>query len=86
MCVCVYYFKIELNDPISKAKYTQIDEKIEQMSHLIELILMKITIPGCLIPVLITTAINFFIHNLGNESFYMQSPMMSVIRIKKNIS
>lgn len=69
-CAFCTISKIESDDPISKTTYTKMDEKIEKMSRLIELILIKITIPVCLAPVFTITAINFFIYSLGNESFY----------------
>lgn len=62
-------------DSNSKAKYIELIEKIERLSQLIHLGVIKLTVPSVVVPALLITLINFFVHNLGAESFFLPFPV-----------
>lgn len=53
-------------------------ELIERMSELVHFALVKLSAPGCSLPALLTTAINYSIYDLGDESYYLAIPVMYV--------
>ena len=56
--------------------YIEIDKKIERMSELIYFVLIKICLLGAMLPALLMTTVNYFVYNLGEESFYLPAPVM----------
>lgn len=50
--------------------YIELNEKIEQMSRLLYVVTVKLTIPGSILPAVFITAINYFLYDLGDESFF----------------
>lgn len=64
------------NNPPMRSKYAELAEKIERMSKIFHFILVKFTLPGFILPALFLTIINYFIHDLGNESYYLPCPLM----------
>lgn len=77
-CTKTNSFSIHLgsNDPQSQAKYHAMNKKIEKMSKLVELLLLKINIPAVMLPVAAISLINYYIYNLGEESFSLPCPLM----------
>ena len=65
----------ELNDPTTKAAALELHEKIERFTKLVHFAFIKITYPGVLIPALGLTGVNYFILDLGAESYYLASPI-----------
>lgn len=66
------------DNSVSQAMYIELNKQIEQMSRLFHFIAMKISVPSTTIPALLLTLFNYFILDLGNESYYLASPMMYV--------
>ena len=68
---------------MSKTIYTESNEKIEQVSRLLYFIAMKFTFPGVMLPDLIVTFYNYFVHDLGDQSYYLACPAMYVQNVTK---
>lgn len=56
--------------------YNKLNVKIERMSEFFHFILTKLTIIGIMTPSLIITIDNYFIYDLGDESYYISCPML----------
>lgn len=65
-----------MNDRISKAMYSNVNEKIERVSEIVYFVLVKLNIFAVILPPLITTMVNYYISGLGDESFYLATPVM----------
>lgn len=50
--------------------------KIEQISKVINFILLKLCAPGVVLPALLVTSINFLIYDLGDKSYFLPLPIM----------
>lgn len=70
------FFEIGLDNTISCNINNAMNKKIEKMSKTIYLIAVKITVPATMLPPLIAFAIDYFTHNLGDESFLLPYPAM----------
>lgn len=68
--------KAGMNNRMSKLKYTDVNQKIERVTEILYFIIVKLNIPGCVIPPLIATMVNYYIYKLGDESFYLGAPAM----------
>lgn len=62
-------------NPVSVAMNTELIEKIERMSKLIHLILVKISASTAIISPLSITFANYFIYGMGDESFYFDATL-----------
>lgn len=69
------YISLGSFDLVSFTLYYAMDEKIERTSKLIHLILTKIVVPVSLIPPFIGSMANYYIFNLGEESFVLPCPI-----------
>lgn len=58
--------------------YIALNLKIEQMSEFLDFFLSKVAIAGFLPPALLLTLVNYFVFDLGAESFYLPAPMLCV--------
>lgn len=58
-------------NPISRAMYSKLNEKIERMSNLVYLLIIKLTVPGVIIPGLLITIVNYFVYDLGDDSYFL---------------
>lgn len=67
-------------NPISKAKYSDLVNNIERMSRFFHFVLTKLTVAGVVLPDLLITLGNYFIYDLGDESYYLSAPMMYVLK------
>ena len=65
------------SDSISKAIYDELSEKIERMSQMF-IDLVKLTIPGLLIPAIFITLANYFVYDSGDDSFFLPFRAMYV--------
>lgn len=63
-------------NPIAKIKYTKISLKIEQISKLFNLLLIKLNTVGTILPCLIITAVKYFVFDSGKDSFYSPVPVI----------
>lgn len=54
--------------------YDDVNGKVEQLSNVMYLILVKINIPICVGAPFITTMVNYYIFDLGDDSFYLGTP------------
>lgn len=52
--------------------------KIEKIAGLIYVAIAKLTIPGIVVPALLITTINYFVYDLGDESFFLPFRVMYV--------
>lgn len=66
---------------MSKAKYIELNEKIERVSKILEFLLIKLTTAGAVLPSVIITIVDYFILDLGDESFFLPYPIMYVENI-----
>lgn len=67
----------ELNSATKKAAL-ELHVKIERSTKIIYFAFMNITYPGVLIPALSLTIVNYFVLDLGDESYYLASPILYV--------
>lgn len=56
--------------------YIELNDRIERMSKSMQLIMVKFTCAGFVIPNLMTGLINYYVFDLGEESFANDAPMM----------
>lgn len=68
----------ESNDPIANAKYCDMNEKIERVSKLYYIEITKFNVPMLFLPVLFATAINYFVYDLGNDSYRLPFSILYV--------
>lgn len=73
--ICFHFTGLQ-HDPLNRSKYTTLNGKIEWTSKMIHLILVKVASPGLILPALTLTVINYFIYDLGEESFCLPCPLM----------
>ena len=59
--------------------YDELSEKIEQMSKVVDLIILKLTYFGTILSALFSTIINHFVYNLDDESFILPILAMYVL-------
>lgn len=72
----ILFKKSGKNDRISKFMYDNVNRKVEQLSQILYILLVKLDIPGCVLPPFIATMVNYYIYDLGDESFYLGAPAM----------
>lgn len=65
-------------NPVSKAQYVHLSDRIERMSIFFHFILTKLTLMGVVIPSGIITINNYYIKDLGEESFFLPVSVMYV--------
>lgn len=59
--------------------YADLCGKIDLVGALSQFLMFKLTIPGFVLPALLITITNYFVNDLGNESFYLPLLIMCVI-------
>lgn len=59
------------SNPISKAIYNKMDAKIHRLVKLFYTVYVKLTLLLILIPPVLVTVVNYYIYDLGDESFYL---------------
>lgn len=70
------HLNVGSKDATSRAMYIELIEKIERLTQLIYIGVVKLTIPGIIIPALSLTLINLFVYDLGDDSFFLPFPVM----------
>lgn len=61
-----------------KAKYRDLNAKVERMSRFFHFILTKLTVAGFMTSSVIITFRDYYINDLGNEAFYLAIPAQYV--------
>ena len=62
--------------PNTPHKYQDFLEKIEQMSQLLYIVVAKLVALITFVPALIVTLVNYFVYNLGDDSYFLPMPLM----------
>lgn len=62
----------------SVAGYDKTIENIESISRAIRFALVEMTAVGCYLPSVLVTLVNYFVFNLGDESYFLSAPIMWV--------
>lgn len=60
----------------STAQYVEMDEKIELTSKLVHFVMAEFSAAGVALPLLLLSYVNYFVFNLGDESFILPFPML----------
>lgn len=69
----------ELNDPETAVTFIELHEKIDRLCNLTIFSLVKVTTTMFNVPTFIGTISNYFMLNLGDESFLLPSPISYVL-------
>lgn len=64
--------------PMSTILYTELNDKIESASEWSLFILVKTVFAGTVLPLLYVCSMNFYVYDLGEDSFYLPWPMLWV--------
>lgn len=76
----VYAVKIGQSDSASHAvNYNELNGKIERICRLIYITTAQCSTPGIIAPSFLITAVNYFVYDLSDESFYISCQMMCVV-------
>lgn len=78
------FFKIELNDPNPKMVYLEMNRNMDKMAYWTNFLFTKLTFPIFVSSNLLLTAINYFILDMGNESYFLPSPILYVDQSKQS--
>lgn len=62
--------------PTSTAHYVEMDEKIELTSKLVHFAMAEFSAACVALPLLLLSYVNYFVFNLGEESFILPFPML----------
>lgn len=62
------------------AAYRKLNADIERVSEMYFLISLRLSIPGGILPPLITTLLNYFVYDLGDESYVIPYPILYVLK------
>lgn len=60
----------------SATLYTQTNQDIEKVCEIIYLIMTKLSVAGTILPPLLLTAVNYFVYDLHDESYFLPFPVM----------
>lgn len=64
--------------PLSRRIYSELNEKIEQISKLLPYF-VKLSVAGIALLSSFLTAFNYFVYDLGNDSYYLPCQIMYVL-------
>lgn len=67
-----------MNNSIARWKYCNLINKIELLSEIYHFMVVKLTMPGVVLPAFLLTMINYFIYDLGNDSYFLPFPIVYV--------
>lgn len=79
----VRHFNIESHNPILKDKYGKINARIDRMSKICCIILVEFSMPAIVIPSTLLTLVNYFVFNLGDDSYMLTMPVLYVVEQRK---
>lgn len=68
-----------MNKPNAEFVYNHVNKKIERMFKIIHRIWIEIGVPVLIFPSMVISGINYFVLNMGEDSFILPSPAMYVI-------
>lgn len=71
-----FYCPLESENAPEKLKFLKIADNIDRVSALLDFALVKVTSAGAVLPALIIVAVNYFVNDMGDESYYLSFPMM----------
>lgn len=71
------YFTETLNSDLWNS-YEGVNMKIERISKALHFLITRFTVVGLMLPSLLYTIGNYFIYNLGPESYYLPCPLLYV--------
>lgn len=69
---------IGLDNPVMSKIFNEMSVKIERMSRFFNSVLTRLTTAGIMLPSLIITLVDYFIYDLGKESYYLSWPILYV--------
>lgn len=69
---------IGMQNAQSNRIYNEMSERIEKVSEIFYFVLVKMTVPGVLLPSCLITIYNYFILDLKDESFFLPFPIAYV--------
>lgn len=58
--------------------YMTVNGKIEKMCKTLELVFVKISVAIPFIPTIMMSTVNYYVFDLGNESFFLPCPILYV--------
>lgn len=64
------------NNLVLTNKYDGINAKIEWLSKWMHIFVVNVVIPAAVLPAFVATCINYFVYDLGEESYLLPSPAM----------
>lgn len=64
------------NDPIAKRNYRKSNDIVELFSEMYYFLLVKISVPGIVLPPLVLTIVNYYVYDMGNESYFLPFPFL----------
>ena len=73
-----------MNDPNPKPIYLEMDERIDRMAYWTWVISAKMTFPVTVSTNLLLTGINYFILDLGEDSYFLPFPILYVLQSELN--
>lgn len=65
---------LESDNPVMKMNFQNLNEVIEQVSEIYYFLLVKLSIPGVLVPPLVVTAINYYVYD--SNSYFLPFPFL----------
>lgn len=80
------YFLTELSDPNPKTIYLEMDEKMDRMANWTYFILAKLTFPIFVSSNLLLTVVNYFVLDMGDDSYFLPSPILYALLYIVNYS
>lgn len=72
------FWVTESHDPIAMSKYSELNKKIELLSEIYYFFVVKLTMPGVVLPSFLLTIINYFVYNLDADSYFLPIPIVYV--------
>lgn len=78
-----FHQNVESDDAMLKAKYSELSENIERMSALIHVVFIKFIVPVLIVPAMLISLVNYYMFDMGDESFDLACPVMYVNFIGK---
>lgn len=58
--------------------YIKLNERIERIFKLLHFLFVEMSIVGVVLPAALITIVNYFVYNLGDESWFLPCPAMYV--------
>lgn len=67
---------IDMEEQPTAALYNELNAKVEQMTKTLHFVLLKLSLAGFCLPMLASTLCNYFLFDLGDESYILPCPTM----------